>query len=128
MNDPFDAVSDLPDLKTRSFRTPGAGTTSRPFQVAAAGPDGLEVRTSRGGRVTLRAEAFQGAVKVVSDLSVDDPDGWVRASDETLQAVLQSENRDKAVGSYVLPLLEAAGLVELDRGRPSRVRIPRAST
>lgn len=126
--DAFAAVAALPDLTTRTFQTPGAGRTSRPFKVRALHRDGLEVGTSTGGRVGLRIEAFDGAVKAIADLGVDDPEGWVRAGDETLLAVLSSENRDHAVASYVLPLLEAARLVELDRGRPARVRIPRPAT
>jgi len=121
-DDPFDAVCALDDLTRHTFKTPGAGRTGRPFHVTAAGPEGLEVRTSRGGRLTLRAEAFSGALKVLRDLGPLDPEGWVRVSDDTLNAVLQSENRDKAVTSYVLPLLEAAGRVELVRARPARVR------
>lgn len=123
--DAFAAVTGLPELTTRSFKTPGSGKTSRPFKVRAAHRDAIEVGTSTGGRVTLRAEAFDSGVKALADLGVDDPDGWVRVGDETLLAVLSSENRDHAVASYVLPLLEAAGLVELDRGRPARARVPR---
>ena len=85
--------------------------------------DSLEVRTQRGGRVTLRAEAFAAGLKALSDLAPDDPQGWVRTSDETLLLVLQSENREKACASYVLPLLEAAGLIEIERKRPSRARV-----
>ena len=43
--------------------------------------------------------------------------------DETLVAVLQSENRERACVSYVLPLLEAVGLIELERARPARARL-----
>jgi hypothetical protein len=124
-DDPFDAVRALEGLTRTKFKTPAAGKAARPFQVAAQGDDFLEVRTSRGGRVQLRAEAFQGALKVIGDLGAIEPEGWVRASDETLVGVLQSENRDKACSSYVLPLLEEAGLIELERKRPSRVRLAR---
>jgi hypothetical protein len=123
--DAFDAVAGLEDLTRRTFHTPGAGQTSKPFTVRKATLEGVEVKTSRGGTVTLRAEAFDGAVKALGDLGVDDPEGWVRTSDDTLLAVLTSENRDHAVASYVLPLLEAAGLIELDRRRPARARTRR---
>lgn len=122
--DAFGAVKALPDLTEQRFNTPGGGKRGRPFAVLAANDDELTVRTSTGGRVTLRSEPFQTAVKLVGDLGPLDPDGWVRVSDETLVAVLASENREKACTSYVLPLLEAAGLLELDRGRPARVRVP----
>jgi hypothetical protein len=121
--DAFDAVLALEGLNKRTFKTPGAGASGRAFKVGATSPDSLEVRTQSGGRVTLRAEAFAGAVKALGDLAPDDPDGWVRTSDETLVMVLQSENRDKACTSYVLPLLEAVGLIEIERKRPSRARL-----
>lgn len=123
LDDPFERVRALTDLTRQTFKTPAAGKSARPFQVLQSDLDSLTVRTSRGGRVTLRAEAFQTAMKVVSDLAAIEPEGWVRVSDETLVAVLQSENRDKACSSYVLPLLEAAGLLELARVRPARVRV-----
>ncbi|MBX3467975.1 MAG: hypothetical protein KF878_13970 [Planctomycetes bacterium] len=126
--DAFDAVLALPDLTRRTFQTPGAGASSRPFTVRAQTPDGLEVKTSRGGTVTLRAEAFDGGLKALRDLGADDPEGWVRTSDDVLLAVLSSENRDHAVASYVLPLLEAAGLIDLDRRRPSRARARRVDS
>lgn len=125
--DAFDAVLAIPDLMKRTFQTPGAGASSKPFSVRAQTPDGLEIKTSRGGTVTLRAEAFDGGLKALGDLGQDDPEGWVRASDETLLAVLTSENRDHAVASYVLPLLEAAGLIDLDRRRPARARVRKTS-
>jgi hypothetical protein len=123
--DPFDAIVALEGLRRQTFRTPAAGKSSRPFKVASTTLDSLDVQTSRGGKVTLRCEAFQGAVKVLGDLAPDDPEGWVRISDETLVAVIQSENRDKACTSYVLPLLEAIGHVELARTRPARARLVR---
>ncbi len=123
IDDPFHAVCELPDLTTRTFKTPGAGASARPFKVGGTSPDSVVVRTFRGGRVTLRLEAFETAVKLIGDLGEADPEGWVRVSDETLQAVLRGENREKACASYLLPLLEAAGRVELARTRPGKVRL-----
>lgn len=120
--DAFGAVGALPDLTARTWKTPGAGNTSKPFKVRRAHPDAIEVQTSRGGTVLLRAEAFDAAVKALADLGEAEAERWVRVSDEALLAVLSSENRDHAVASYVLPLLEGAGLIELDRGRPARAR------
>ena len=120
--DPFEDVRALEGLTRQRFQTPGAGKSGKPFQVSSVSADQLEVRTSRGGRVVLRAEAFQTAPKLIGDLGGLEEDGWVRVSDETLNAVLSGENREKACGSYVLPLLEATGWVELERKRPARVR------
>ncbi len=121
--DPFLAVTALPDLARTTFKTPGAGNVAKPFTVREVGRDEVVLRTSRGGRVTLRAEAFFAAHKALADLGAVEEGGWVRTSDETLGAILATENREHGVTSYVLPLLEAAGLVELDRGRPARARV-----
>lgn len=120
--DAYDLVLALPDLKTRVFKTPGAGNTSKPFRVERANAEVLTVRTSAGGTVSLRPEAFSAGVKALSDLGAEQPERWVPVSDDVLAAILSSENRDKAVTSYVLPLLEAVGLVEIARARPSKAR------
>jgi len=127
MNDAYDLVLALADLKTRIFKTPGAGNTSKPFRVERANQEGLTVRTSTGGFVALRPEAFQAGVKALEDLSATLPERWVPVSDDALAAILSSENREKAATSYVLPLLEAAGLVEIARARPSKARVTKPS-
>lgn len=126
-DDPFEALRAQTKITRESFKTPAAGKAARPFKVLSFADDALDVRTSRGGKVTLRSEAFQGALKAIGDLGALDEEGWIRAGDETLVAVIQSENRDKACSSYVLPLLEHLGLVELDRSRPARVRLTPSS-
>jgi hypothetical protein len=125
MYDAYDRVLALTDLKTRVFKTPGAGNVGKPFRVERANQDVLEVRTSTGGRVSLRPESFAAGVKALEDLGATEAERWVPVSDDTLSAILSSENRDKAVTSYVLPLLEAVGLVELARTRPARARAVR---
>ncbi|MCA8924598.1 MAG: hypothetical protein KDD82_22490 [Planctomycetes bacterium] len=126
-DDAFEAVRTLEDLTTRNFRTPAAGARARPFKVSKTQLDGLEVTTSRGGTIQLRAEAFAAAVKVLHDLGEDEAreGGWVPISDELLVSVLQAENHERACSSYVLPLLVEAGKLELDRGRPARARLAR---
>jgi hypothetical protein len=126
--DAFGAVTALADLTTRTWKTPGAGNTSKPFKVRRAHTDAIEVQTSRGGTVLLRSEAFDAAVKALGDLAEALPEEegrWVGVSDEALVAILSSENREHGVASYVLPLLEGAGLIELDRGRPAKARVKR---
>ena len=122
MQDAYDVVLAIPDLKTRIWKTPGAGNTAKPFRVERASAETMEIRTSQGGRVPLRPEAFAAGVKALSDLGAVLPERWVLVSDETLQIVMSAENREKACGSYVLPLLEAAGLIEIERTRPAKAR------
>jgi hypothetical protein len=127
MQEAYDLVLALPDLKTRIFKTPGAGNTSKPFRIERANAEGLTVRTSNGGFISMRPEAFQAGVKALADLGATLPERWVPVSDDTLAAILSSENREKAATSYVLPLLEAAGLVEIERTRPSKARTTAAA-
>jgi hypothetical protein len=122
MDEAFDAVTNLAQLTTRRFETPG-GARGRPFRVLSSSPDGLQVRTSTGGRLRLRAEVFATAEKLLADLGATEEDRWVFLKDEVLSGVLRGENRDKAVSSYVFPLLEAAGRVEIERKRPARLRL-----
>ena len=72
--------------------------------------------------IVIAHQRDQAAHKALGDLGALEEGGWVPISDETLVAVVQSENRDKACTSYVLPLLEAIGWVELERKRPARAR------
>ena len=67
----WDAVLALPDLKTRVFKTPGSGNTSKPFRVERANQEGLTVRTSAGGTVSMRPEAFTAGVKALADLGAE---------------------------------------------------------
>ncbi len=126
--DAWDLVLALPGLTTSVWKTPGSGGTARPFRVARAGDEGLVVSTSKGGRVPLRPEAFRAGAKALEDLGGGSADGWVPVSDDALQAILAGENREHACSSYVLPLLEAAGLVELDRTRPAKARARRPAS
>lgn len=123
--DSYEAVRALPDLKTCIWKTPSAGATAKPFRVDRVTSEAIEVKTSMGGRVSLRPEAFEAGVKALADLGANDGEGWVLVSDDVLSAVLSSENREKACTSYVLPLLEAAGLIEIARARPAKARVAR---
>ena len=80
-DDPFELLKVLKDLRRQTFKTPAAGKSARPFKVLSTEADFLEVQTSRGGRVTLRAEAFQAAHKALGDLGALEEGGWVPISD-----------------------------------------------
>ena len=125
LSDPFEELRGLPELRTRTFKTPSAGLSARPFRVIGLDLEGLELKTSRGGRVRVRQDALYTALKALGDLGSVEPEGWVRINDATLQAVLQSEGRGQGYASYVLPLLEATGRVELRRERPAFARLAR---
>jgi len=121
-DDGYEAVRAIEDLKRAKLKTPG-GNRGRPFKVLEHNEDELTLRTSGGGKVRLRAETFDTALRILRDLGAVTDGGWVLMKDETLDMVLRGENRDKACTSYVFPLLEAAGKVEIERGRPTRLRL-----
>lgn len=125
-DDPFLDIRELDDLRKRRFTTPG-GRAGKPFKVLKVDDDALTLRTSAGGKVSLRSEVFQVAEQLLRDLGALDDERWVAMSDPTLDGVLRGQNRDKACTSYVFPLLEAIERVEIDRGRPVRFRLAGAA-
>jgi hypothetical protein len=90
--------------------------------VDAVGPEAVTVRTARGGRVRISLFTFDSALKYLEDLGIRG-DRWLEAKDENFQAVLNMENDRVRAASYVLALLERAGLIDLDGSRPNRVRL-----
>jgi len=103
-------------LKTPDLRT------GKPFSILAVGPEEVTVRTARGGRVKVSPFTFDTAVKYLEDLGCHG-DSWLEVKDETFQAVLNAENDRVRASSYVLAILARAGLVEIDGGRPNKVRL-----
>jgi hypothetical protein len=65
---------------------------------------------------------FDTAVKYLEDLRIRG-DTWLEVKDDVFQAVLNSENDRVRAASYVLAILERAGLVEVDGRRPNKVRL-----
>jgi hypothetical protein len=122
IDDPYEAIKCIPNLKRTKFKTPG-GKAGRPFQVLKMDDDMISVRTSRGGRVSLRQEVFQVAEQLLRDLGEKEEGHWVLLSDDILTNVLRGQNRDNACSSYVFPLLEATGRIEIDRSRPVKLRL-----
>lgn len=125
IDDPYEAIKHIPNLKKEKFKTPG-GKAGRPFQVIDMGDDVMSVRTSRGGRVQIQIEVFQVAEQILRDLGEKEEGHWVLLSDDVLSAVLRGQNHDKACSSYVFPLLEAAGRIEIDRSRPVKLRLSKS--
>jgi len=104
-----------------SLKTPDA-KTGKPFTVASVDAEAVSVRTARGGRVRISLFTFDSAVKYLEDLGMRG-DRWLETKDENFQAVLNMENDRVRAASYVLAILERAGLVDIDGSRPNRVRL-----
>jgi hypothetical protein len=60
-------------------------------------------------------------MKYLADLGGD----WLPVKDEMFQAVLNMENDRVRASSYVISILGAAGLIDIDGSRPNRVRLKR---
>jgi hypothetical protein len=104
-----------------SLKTPDE-RVGKPFTIASVDAEAVAVRTAKGGRVKISLFTFDSAVKYLADLGIRN-DRWLETKDEDFQAVLNMENDRVRAASYVLAILERAGLVEIDGGRPNRVRL-----
>ncbi len=120
MNTPFDTV--LARFKPgEKLRTPDL-RTGKPFVLDALDPEGVTVKTASGGRVRISPFTFDTAVKYLSDLGYRG-DRWLPAGDESFQGVLNMENDRVRAASYVLAILGAAGVIDVDGNRPNKVRV-----
>ena len=104
-----------------ALRTPD-DRSGKPFSIDSVDAEALSVRTARGGRVRISLFTFDTAVKYLEDLGIRG-DRWLEVKDENFQAVLNMGNDRVRASSYVLAILGRAGLVEIDGGRPNRVRL-----
>lgn len=120
MDTPYDTVLAKVAVDDR-LRTPDK-STGKPFAIAAIDSESVTVRTSRGGRVRISPFTFDTAVKYLQDLGVTG-ETWLPVKDDVFQAVLNSENDRVRAASYVLAILERAGLVDVDGRRPNKVRL-----
>jgi len=117
---PWDAVMER--VKPgQALRTPDR-STGKPFTVEAVDAERVVVRTARGGRVQVSPFTFDSAVKYLADVGARG-DRWLETKDEMFQAVLDMENDRVRAASYIIAILGAAGLVEIDGSRPNRVRL-----
>ena len=104
-----------------ALRTPD-DKTGKPFTIASVDAEAVAVRTAKGGRVRMSLFTFDTAVKYLTDLGIRG-DRWLETKDEDFQMVLNMENDRVRAASYILAILEHAGLVEIDGSRPNRVRL-----
>ncbi|MHC4954492.1 MAG: hypothetical protein ACYTGZ_11440 [Planctomycetota bacterium] len=103
------------------LRTPDK-SSGKPFQIADVDSEAISVRTARGGRVKVSLFTFDSALKYLEDLGARG-DNWLPVKDEMFQAVLNMENDRVRASSYVIAILGAAELIDIDGRRPNRVRL-----
>ncbi len=104
-----------------ALRTPD-DKTGKPFTIALVDAEVVAIKTAKGGRVRMSLFTFDTAVKYLTDLGIRG-DRWLETKDEDFQMVLNMENDRVRAASYILAILEHAGLVEIDGSRPNRVRL-----
>jgi hypothetical protein len=120
----FDAVLDRV-IVGEQLKTPDA-KAGKAFEIVSVDPEGVAIRTSRGGRIKMSPFTFDAAEKYLSDLGCRG-DRWLEVKDENFQAVLNMENDRVRAASYVLAILARAGVIDVDGGRPNRARLAAAA-
>ncbi len=103
------------------LRTPD-DRTGQPFTVDEVDAEGVSIRTARGGRIRMGLFVFESAQKYLADNAVVG-DRWLEVKDEDFQTLLNMENDRVRASSYVLALLGAARVIDIDGSRPNRVRL-----
>ncbi len=120
MDTAYDRIVERVPTGTR-LTTPDKAA-GKPFVIEDIGLEGIAVRTSRGGRVKMGLFVFDTAIKYLSDLGIRG-ERWLPVKDEGLQMLLNSENDRVRASSYVISILEAAGMIDVVHTRPNRVRL-----
>src|SRR5687768_5783719 len=96
--------------------------TGQPFTVEAVDLEGVTIKTARGGKVRIGLFTFESAVKYLDDLGARG-ERWLEVKDPDFQMLLNMENDRVRASSYVLGILGAAQVIEIDGGRPNKVRL-----
>ena len=118
--DAFDAVIERVKPGTQ-LRTPDE-KLGQAFVVEKVDAEGVEVKTQRGGKIRVGLFTFDFAVKYLRDQGCVG-DRWLEVKDPDFQMLLNAENDRVRASSYVLAILGAAGVIDIDGGRPNKVRI-----
>lgn len=122
MFDAYDAV--LSKVKPPLALTTPDASRGQPFTVTAVDAEGVTVKTSKGGTLRIGLFTFETAAKYLADNGVRAPGGkWLEVKDADFQMLLNMENDRVRAASYVLAVMKAAGLIEIDGGRPNKVRL-----
>lgn len=103
------------------LRTPDEKVGS-PFVVEKVDEEGVEVKTHRGGRIRISLFTFEMAVKFLDDRG-HRGESWIEVKDQDFQTLLDMENDRVRAASYILAILGAAGVIDVDGRRPNRVRL-----
>ena len=103
------------------LRTPDK-SSGKPFSIADVDAEAITVRTARGGRVRVSLFTFDSAVKFLDDMGMRG-EAWLETKDEMFQSVLNMENDRVRAASYIIAILGAADLIDIDGSRPNRVRL-----
>ena len=120
MDTVYDRIMESVPAGTR-LKTPDK-SSGKPFVVETVDLEGVSVRTSRGGRVRIGLFTFEAGVKYLNDLGIHG-ETWLPVKDMGLQMLLNSENDRVRASSYVISILGAAGILDVDGSRPNRVRL-----
>ena len=111
-------IQDLIEKRT-GLKTPDAARGVA-FEVIKIDDNCIQVKTEKGGRIKIDRYLPVIVLKLISDRQDED---WIKVSDPDLQMIAFSENSRNGCLSYLLPVLEAIGVIEIDRKRPNKVRI-----
>jgi hypothetical protein len=94
----------------------------QPFTVESVDAEGISIKTAKGGRIRIGLFTFETAVKFLADRGVAG-DRWLEVKDEDFQMLLNMENDRVRASSYVIAILGAARVLDIDGGRPNKVRL-----
>ncbi|WP_202758913.1 hypothetical protein [Delftia acidovorans] len=108
----------------KPLRTPDKGRTAS-FTVTRRNATGLEVRTNKGNTVRIRREAFCAVLRHLAQDHHGLERPCVVASSYDVPGFLgfaakQANDNAAVVISYILPILQDAGIVGIDGNRPNR--------
>ena len=108
----------------KPLRTPDKGRTAS-FTVTRHNATGLEVRTNKGNTVRIRREAFCAVLRHLAQDHHGLERPCVVASSYDVPGCLgfaakQANDNAAVVITYILPILQDAGIVGIDGNRPNR--------
>ena len=95
------------------------------FEVYHIDPDRVMIRVGKRGYIlTIPASCFEGVPDFLRGK------GWIRigaihnaALEGTFDEYVQRSTHGTSAASYVAPILERIGIIEIDRKRPARIRL-----